>query len=335
MKFTDKSVEKIIKKYWREISKKENVIGYSNNLHFKIRNGEGTLIPSIRIYVKKKKPLECLRKEDIIPEILDYTPTDIIEIGEIKALQIDKTARCRPVELGLSVGNWNITSGSLGILCKKNGQIYACSNAHVLCERPDYKPEEILEKRILQPGAYFGGKTEDNIVGTYVWHKRILPIGLENCKIGSKIGKILNFCLKLFNKRGLFKYESSTSNNIDFAVYIPSVEHLNKTADNSLTNEPFIGLLFAGSNSSGIICKSKYIEQEGFIPLIPSTEVHEGDKVKGCSFWCNYTTSVIDSSGVITVSYGDFQAVFEDVIIVANDGTIRGGYSGSGWRKIE
>ena len=332
------NIEKIIKKYWKDISKKENVIGYSKNLQKKVSYGKTTEVPCIRIYVRKKKDLSILRSSDIIPMSIEGIITDVVEIGDIKALQVDKTTRWRPVELGLSIGNWNITAGSLGMLFKKIGseQIYAGSNSHVLSERPDYKPEEILEKRILQPGSYHQGKTEDNIVGTYFWHKRILPVGLENCKIGGGLSRILNFFLRVFNRRGRFKYESDTSNHIDFAVYIPTVEHILKVSDDSLTNEPFIGLLFAGSDSSGIICKSKYIEQEGFIPMVQSTEVQEGDKVKGCSFWCSFQTKVLDSSGVVTVSYGDFQAAFEDIIIVENEnGIIKGGWSGSGWRKIE
>ena len=102
-----------------------------------------------------------------------------------------------------------------------------------------------------------------------------------------------------------------------------------------MTDEPFIGHLFAGSDKVGIICKVKYIVEEGYVPLIDTAEVTDGDIVKGCSFWCNYTTTVLDASAVVTVSYGSFVAMFDDIIIVNNDKTIRGGWSGSGWRKIE
>jgi len=57
--------------------------------------------------------------------------------------------------------------------------------------------------------------------------------------------------------------------------------------------------------------------------------------VKGCSFWCSYQTRVTDPRAAVTVSYGSFRAYFEDVIMVHNEGVIKGGWSGSGWRLIE
>ena len=300
-----------------------------------------------RIYVKQKVALKELNVADIIPETLEIIdtignrrqfPTDVYYIGEQKALSaVDKTTNFRPVQLGVSVGNEKITSGSLGMLYKDvNGEIYAGSNAHVLCDGdPSKNPNEIVYKNILQRGAYFGGKVPDDVVGIYYWHERVLPIGISECSYGTGFASLVNFALKLFKRHGKLAYQDTYENHIDFAVYKPTVEHVMKVADDSLTDEPFIGHLFAGSDQAGIICKVKYILEKGYTPLIPTKEVNDGDTVKGCSFWCNYETTVLDSSAALNVGYGNFTALFTDVIIIVNDGTVKGGWSGSGFRFIK
>uniref|UniRef100_A0A6M3XD97 Uncharacterized protein n=1 Tax=viral metagenome TaxID=1070528 RepID=A0A6M3XD97_9ZZZZ len=328
------NIKELILKY--DILKKKNVIGYSLTLKSKIRDGQ--IIPErpcVRIYVTKKELKETLMIKDIIPVSLGDVETDIIEVGEIKALSIDKTSRIRPVPLGVSISNWNITAGSLGMLYKnKYGTILAGSNAHVLTEFPEKNPEEQNEKRILQPGSYHAGQNLDNIIGTYLWHKRIVPLGESNCNIGTVLASFFNIFIRVLRRNGRFRYISDLENNIDFGVYLPSTDHILEVADSSLTNEPFVGHLFAGSNTQGIICKVKYIISEDYIPLVDPAEVQIGDIVKGCSFWCNYQTRVIDESAVIQVNYGNFIITYSDVIIVNNDGTIKGGWSGSGFRKI-
>ena len=339
----DKIIEIFKNKYWEEIKKKANVVGYSKTIKNKIINGKVTDIPCIRIYVRRKiKPKKYLLPKDIIPATIEGIYTDVVEIGELRAppdgfemISTSKTDKFRPVKLGVSVGHWDITAGSLGMLYRYKGVEYAGSNAHVLTPNPSLPVEKITEKRILQPGAYHGGKNPDNVVGEYAWHKRIVPIGESNCKIGQSICRTMNKLLAILGRRGRFHYITQVTNNIDFAVYEPTVPHSIEVADKSLSDEPFIGHLFAGSEKVGIICKVKYIIEEGFYPLVEPTEVKDGDIVKGCSFWCNYQTIILDESAVTTVSYGDFIAEFEDVIMVKNDKVIRGGWSGSGWRKIE
>ena len=322
---------------------KANVVGYSLELKPRIRNGkiiEDELC--IRIYVKKKLPITALRKADIIPEELELkngsdrfiVRTDVVGIEDPLALS-SKTSRIRPVPLGVSIGHWDITAGSLGLLFEKNGVILAGSNAHVLTPDPSLQSSEIHEKRIVQPGVYHGGKKNSNVVGKYLYHKRIVP-STGTCSIARGICKFLNYFSKLLGRKGMFSYVTYAPNYIDFAVYEPTVDHILEVADGSFTNkDPFIGLLFAGSSSSGVICKSKYIEELGFKPLIPSIEVKDNDIVGGCSFWCHYVTKVMDSSAALSVNYGSYRAFFEDVILVYNDNTIRGGWSGSGWRLVK
>lgn len=333
-------IDRIIKDY--NILLKKNVIGYSRELQEKLRNGVPTGEKAIRIYVSKKEPDVVLDIQNIIPKCVktngDEVQTDVVEIGELKAL--GRTDVVRPVLLGVSVGSADITAGSLGMLYKdKQGNLYAGTNAHVVTAHPNFYPEAITEKRIVQPGMYHQPNV-NNQVGEYYWHKMIVPLGLENnpspCNVGGSVAKLLNVFPKILGREGRFSYvDFAEPNHIDFGIYVPTVEHL-PIVDNEYVNKnnPFIGHLFAGSAITGIICKAKYIEREGYYPVIPSVEVKVGDAVAGCSFWGDYTTDVIDTAGVVTVNYGDFVAKFEDVIIVENADVIRGGWSGSGWRKV-
>ncbi|RLF22264.1 MAG: hypothetical protein DRN15_09360 [Thermoprotei archaeon] len=331
----------MLDRIWEFVKDRRNVIGYSRTLKPRIKDGkilEGTRV--FRVYVTKKLPREELDPRDMIPAAFVFDngetiETDVVEIGRVEAL-VDKTGRFRPVKLGVSVGHWDITAGSLGMLYEdRNGFIVAGSNAHVLTPDPSKRPGEIREKRILQPGAYHGGKKEENVVGTYRWHKRIVPVGESTCWFSRIIVTFLNKIYSLLGRKTRFHLGTvETPNLIDFAVYEPSVFHTPVVADGSLTDEPFIGHLFAGSSRVGVICKAKHIVKEGYVPIIKWTEVKEGDRVKGCSFWCNYETRVIDASAVVRVSYGKFTALFHDVIFVQNDGTIKGGWSGSGFRRI-
>jgi len=321
----------------RFLLKYPNVVGFSNQLMPIISKGVETKEFGIRVYVIKKVPESQLKKEEIIPKSIDGVPTDVVEIGKIVAFsQTGKTSKVRPVSLGLSVSHWDVTSGSLGMLYEYEGETVVGSNAHVLTDNPSKKPEEVTEKRIVQPGTYFGGQNVDNIVGTYLWHERVRPI-TESCKIAGGITRVLNKLSKFLQRKSRFILASYPVNYIDFAVYSPSVDHVCDFYDNCTPKDyEFIGHLFAGSDTSGVVCKVKYILDRNFKPCYNySTDVQVGDRTHGCSFWCHYDTTVFDPSANLIVSYGDFEAYYEDVIMLNNDGTIRGGYSGSSWFKVK
>jgi len=299
--------------------------------------------------------------------------TDIVEIKEqfatppIPQGETDKTKNFRPVELGVSVGNEKITAGSLGMLYERTRtelqlnivglaraygsylytydnktvtDIVAGSNAHVLTDGdPSKSVEEIIYKNILQRGNYHGGKVPDDVVGQYLWHQQIHPVEIPSeCPVGGLVGWILNGIAYVLKRKTRFRTYQNLVNTIDFAIYKPTVEHILKVADDSIdpTKEPFFGHLYAGSDASGIICSVPEILKASpdLKPLSPWCEVQVGDRVKGCSFWCNFETDVIDVNAVINVNYGTFMALMTKAIIVTNDGTIKGGWSGSGWHKV-
>jgi len=330
-----------------ELKGKKNFIGFSKGLKPAIVNGkavDGTVVR--RIYVSKKEEITCLKEKDVVPATLCGTETDVIEIGEVKAFEIDKTARIRPVEIGTSTGNIMITAGSSGMLYEivegnvlglEAGKIVLGSNAHVLTDDDVSKtPSQVKEKRIVQPGVYHQPLWMNNVVGDYLWHQTIYPsVYHSDCFISNKLSNGLNKVSKFLNRRTIFRpVVEDRTNMVDFAVYTPTTQHLAKVVGDFIKPEDkFVGHLFAGSEMVGIIFGLDRVLPFGLKPLMPYSEEHlkVNDTVKGVSFWGEYETTVMDDSAVMTVNYNDYDAIFEDVILLHNANVIRGGWSGSGW----
>ena len=323
----------ITRALYKKVQDKANVVGCSTELMLRVKKGEQILGSSVfRIYVTKKAPFALLAKRDIIPKKLKKIETDIVEVGTVRAYATDRTAKLRPVPLAASVGHEDITAGSLGVLYTKEGHTYAGSNAHVLTPNASLHPGEITNKDICQPGpAHDSAK---HVVGLYEWHDRVKPVTEPDCKIANSVVRILNAISKLCGRSTrLFATSPLVTNHQDFGVYKPTLQHVLEVPDASLANKQFIGHLFAGSDVVGVICKAKYAIEKGYTPMIEHAEVTVNDTVWGASFWGDYETSVEDTSAMIQVSYGDFVAMLEDVIIVKNESIVKGGWSGSGWYK--
>lgn len=73
---------------------------------------------SIVVLVEKKVPVHKLKPEDIVQSELDGIPTDVVEIGTVRALNAQtekaRTDKWRPAPGGVSIGHYQITAGTLG-----------------------------------------------------------------------------------------------------------------------------------------------------------------------------------------------------------------------------
>ena len=120
-KALEKNRKKLLEKNLRAVG-----IGY------KIVEGKPTGELSIICSVGKKLPLSEIKKKDLVPAQVDLNPwykkyqgvkTDVIEVGEIKALHTEKH---RPAIGGISIGHVDITAGVksaiLGMKIKKSGR---------------------------------------------------------------------------------------------------------------------------------------------------------------------------------------------------------------------
>ena len=140
---------------------KANVVGVA--VGYKASKGEQSGDLSVVVLVQQKKPLAALAVEDVIPPELDGMQTDVYEVGLLKA-QVDPTQRIRPIPCGVSIGHYQITAGTLGVLVtdKVSGDKLILSNNHVLAN------SNLGQKGdpILQPGPIDGGKNPADMVAT-------------------------------------------------------------------------------------------------------------------------------------------------------------------------
>jgi len=316
-----------LKKLYERIKGKANVIGYSGRLQPRLRKGQ--VVPEekcFRVYVTRKLPLAQLRAEDVVPSVIDGIPTDLVEIGEVKALSgsVDRTGFFRPLVMGISVSGGNVTAGTLSIPFKDaKGNVYLSSNSHVLVDNPSQPPEQVTNKVIKQPGNYdirnHGWDVNDPkyVVGEYFWHQQVYPIGGNSgCSVAKVWSGIYNILAKALNRKTRLTPVLEVANKIDFALFKPSVEYKLEVLELDITGKKFVGLLFAGSDYSTIICKASNIVETGYTPVIEYSDA----KVNDIIFKSGRTTgttkgTVLDDSGNVTVNYGDFNAWFEDIII--------------------
>jgi hypothetical protein len=149
------------RKLFEKVKRKPNVIGYSASLQPRIRCGRIVEDEKcFRIYVSRKLPLSKLSADDIIPREIDGIPVDIVEVGEIVALNKKRELRKasvegkvevqRPLVAGVSIGHYEVTAGTLGWYVKDIDNIYILSNNHVLANENKGK----IGDSIVQPGMY-------------------------------------------------------------------------------------------------------------------------------------------------------------------------------------
>ncbi len=323
-----------IEEIWEKIKDKKNVIGYSKKLRRRIRDGKKVDEEVIRIYVSVKRELTDLDLRDLIPKEVDGVPTDVVEIGEIKALSLHPLAhvtRVRPLVAGVSIGNWAITAGTLGWFFKDGkGREMLGSNAHVFADDP-LKPSS-SEKRIVQPGRYDQGSVPDDIVGMYYWHQ---PLSGSECALSNAITDLLNGASALLGRKTRFILTLVEKAKIDFAVAEPTTDYELKlfTADEC---EGFIGLGFAGSNQASFFCKAQHIRDVGWTPISKTImPVTVGETIHKIGRTTEYTSGqVVDDSAYGRVNYGGSNYVeFDDVILTT--AMLEGGDSGdSAWKSI-
>lgn len=131
---------------------------------FKEVGGVRTARRAVVFGVVRKLPPQEIASEDMLPSTIFYAPegefeTDVIEVGEIKAL---RTTRQRPVKGGWSVGHRDITAGTLGawVFRGPGTQPHILSNNHVLANENRAQ----IGDPIYQPGPRDGGTPPENLI---------------------------------------------------------------------------------------------------------------------------------------------------------------------------
>lgn len=203
----------------KKLMKKKNVVGVGKG--YKISGEEVIPEDTVTVLVEKKVPLAMLSAHDVVPKTMSGYLTDVVEVGRLKALQIDRTARHRPAMGGISIGHEDITAGTFGcvVFDKDSGDMLILSNNHVLANSNDAN----FGDPILQPGPYDGGTQVDVIA----YLERFMPINFgetpATCQTAEKVAEVVNLMARAVGSSHSVKAvkQASFTNYIDAAVARP------------------------------------------------------------------------------------------------------------------
>jgi hypothetical protein len=135
-----------------------NIVGWG--IGEKVVGGRYTGQTAVKVYVIEKAAADDIEEEALVPSEINGLPTDVEEVGEVKALRY--TGRYRPAPGGSSVGHVNITAGTLGCLVvRSNGHLCILSNNHVLANSNAAR----VGDPIIQPGPADGGRDPRDRIG--------------------------------------------------------------------------------------------------------------------------------------------------------------------------
>jgi len=179
------------KQYQRTLLGKPNVVGVG--VGYKFVGGEKTDTPCVIVFVRQKVAPESLSADEMVPAQIEGVSTDVIESGPIYAQQ-SNTAKFRPAPGGVSIGHYQITAGTLGVVVrdKNTGERLILSNNHVLANANDATPGD----PIIQPGAADGGTVSGDQIGTLL---RFQPITYDQssqapgCNVATTYAALGNF----------------------------------------------------------------------------------------------------------------------------------------------
>jgi hypothetical protein len=172
-----------------EIMARPNVVGVG--VGEKESAGQKTGETCIVVLVRVKLPVAGLAPEALVPAQIDGVTTDVIEVGELRALQA-RTDRWRPAPGGVSIGHYQITAGTLGVVVRdrQSGARMILSNNHVLANSNDASPGD----PILQPGPADGGQADRDRIAVL---ERFCPIEFGSqpgsCSIAKGVAEFSNF----------------------------------------------------------------------------------------------------------------------------------------------
>ena len=176
----------------------------------------------IIVLVRRKLPVAALSPESLLPKQVDGVKIDVIEVGEIRALQA-RTDRWRPAPGGVSIGHYKITAGTLGAVVRDrpSGTRLILSNNHVLANSNDAAQGD----PILQPGPYDGGSQPNDVIAHL---ERFCPIEFTSqpgicglAKSYAALGNAIAMLLGSKHRLDILQENPQATNQVDAAVAKP------------------------------------------------------------------------------------------------------------------
>jgi len=187
----------------------------------KWQNGHSTGEVAWIITVTQKLPEAELSPQDIVPQVFKGLPTDVRVRRIAQALKVatlaPRTDKWRPAPGGVSIGHYQITAGTLGVVVYKDGNPYILSNNHVLANCN----EGTIGDPILQPGAHDGGQLNRDEIGKLY---DFIPFEFQDslCPFASAFVKACNFLLKVAGRHTrLVATRQAEANLVDCALAKP------------------------------------------------------------------------------------------------------------------
>ena len=302
-------IQEIKKKQEKNLMKKKNVNGVMTA--YKITNGVKTDKLSIVCLVTKKVSKSEIKDKDIIPKVIDGMSTDVIEVGEVKALglvestpledKVDRKTKIRPCPMGTSGGHHKITAGTNGELLLIDDDYCIGTNNHVAAMSNDAQ----LGDAYLQPGPHDGGKNPDDVIGYLYKYEPINFVGIpSDCSVAKVVTGVCNLFAKVLGRKTRLNavYSNNVVNLVDAAAVLVANDK------NVLSKILDIGLP-KGSKKASI---DMLVQKSG----------------RTTEFTLNGPITAVDAT--INVSYGAGKtALFENQILISQPGFSAGGDSGS------
>lgn len=284
----DSKIAHVQRLHTEELMTRPNVVGVGRG--FKVSKGIRTDLESIVVLVREKVPGSELKVSARIPTSLQEVPTDVIEVGDLRAHQ-DRTGRHRPAQPGMSLGHYRITAGTFGLIVRdrESGDPLILSNNHVMANSNDASPGD----PILQPGVADGGNSDTDVIATL---DRFCPIEFAieppSCSIAGTVVDVANMIARAIGSQHrlqAYKVNPQASNQVDGAVARP--------LERDLVDEEVLGI--------GLV--------EGTVAASLGMGVRKSGRTTGLT---TGTVNVIDAT--VTIGYGPSRrARFEGQIVTS------------------
>lgn len=204
-------------RYITELLARRNVVACG--IGYKIREGVLTDELSLVVSVTHKVHQSALSPEDLIPPQMDGIPTDVVELGFLRAF-LGPRDRWRPVvPPGVSLGHYHITAGTFGCLVHRGGDPFILSNNHVLADINNGRPGD----PILQPGPSDGGTADDTIAVLEEFVPLDFGTSASECQLAGLLATGLNALAKLVGSQHRLEAVRQTPgvNRVDAALARP------------------------------------------------------------------------------------------------------------------
>lgn len=203
------------------IMSRQNVVGVGIGQRTVAGQATGEL--ALTVLVSRKIAPSGLPPGAMVPEALAAVPTDVVEVGELRAQQ-SRTDRFRPAPGGVSIGHFRISAGTMGVVVRDrdSGDRLILSNNHVLANNND----AVAGDPILQPGGADGGREESDTIARL---ERFCPLAFNvdepgGCALAAAyagVGNVLAAALGSSHRVTVQRINPQATNEVDAAVARP------------------------------------------------------------------------------------------------------------------